>query len=126
MIAVSTAGVGEEAWGFYPNGIHDEILEGGWGRYTRSSVVSISSLQYRRLKAEITAWKTKSYLIAVRDCTDFALALMRAAQIPTPSDSAWPDNLGKDIQTMHGRAGGQCLDKRPAVSAWSVVDLLGK
>jgi len=124
MIAISTAGAGEEAWGFYPDGIRDEIVQGGWGRYTRSSLVPISDSQYRALKREIEAWRNKSYLIAIRDCTDFALALLRAAKIAIPSDSAWPDNLGKDIEALHGRAGGRCLDKRPAVSAWSVTDLL--
>ena len=31
-IAVSAAGIGEESWGFYPNGVRHEILERGWGR----------------------------------------------------------------------------------------------
>jgi hypothetical protein len=126
MISVATAGQGEEAWGFYPDGIKDEVIAGGWVRYSRSSVVTISDAQYQMLKLEVAAWKKKSYVFAIRDCTDFALALMRAANIPTPSDSAWPDNLGKDVEAMHGRAGGRCLDKRPAVSAWSVVDIQGQ
>lgn len=124
MIAISTAGRGEEAWGFYPDGVRDELAVGGWGRYSRSSVVQISEVQYQDLKTEIAGWRRKSYVFAVRDCTDFALALMRAAKIRTPRDSAWPDNLGKDIQALHGRAGGRCLDKRPAVSAWTIVDIL--
>lgn len=126
MISVATAGRGEEAWGFYGDGIRDEVNEGGWGRYSRSSVVKISEAQYQKLTLEVAAWRRKSYVFTIRDCTNFALALMTAAKIPTPSDSAWPDTLGKDVEALHGRAGGRCLDKRPAVSAWSVVDIQGQ
>lgn len=124
MIAVSTAGQGEEAWGFYPDGVQDEIVKGGWGRYTRSAVVVISEQQYRALRAEIDRWQGQAYIMVIRDCTDFALAVLRAARIPIPPDSAWPDNLGADIQALHGRAGGRCLDQRPAVSPWSLIQVL--
>ncbi len=118
MIAVSTAGVGEEAWGFYPDGVRDEILVGGWGRYNRSSVVTISDGQYKALKLEIEKWRKKGYIIAIRDCTDFALAVMKAAKIPVPGDSAWPDNLGNDIEALNGKGGGRCLDARPPTNQW--------
>ena len=119
MIAVSTAGIGEEAWGFYPDGVRDELLEGGWGRYNRSSVVAISEGQYNALKSEIAKWAKKGYVIALRDCTDFALAVMRAAKIPVPGDSAWPDSLGKDIEALNGKGGGRCLDARPPTNQWT-------
>ncbi len=118
MIAVSTAGVGEEAWGFYPTGVEDEILKGGWHRYNTSSVIPISETQYNALKAEIDLWKKKSYIGAIQDCTDFALAVMAAAKIPTPRDSLWPGNLGDDIEALHGVGGGRCLDARPPLNDW--------
>ena len=118
MIAVSTAGVGEEAWGFYATGVKDEILQGGWHRYNRSAVIPITEAQYRALTAEIERWKKKGYFLAFRDCTDFALAVMNAAKIPIPSDSLWPGNLGKDMEALHGAGGGRCLDARPPINQW--------
>jgi hypothetical protein len=105
MIAVSTAGIGEEAWGFYPTGVEDEILKGGWHRYNRSSVIPITETQYQALTAEIKRWKTKGYLLAFRDCTDFVLSVMSAAKIATPNDSLWPGNLGQDMEALQGIGG---------------------
>jgi hypothetical protein len=121
MIAVSTAGAGEEAWGFYPNGVQDEVLKGGWHRYNTSSVIPISQAQYVALKNEIGVWKKKRYVIGVADCTDFALSVMSAAKIPIPSDSLWPGNLGEDMDALHGSSGGRCLDRRPPINEWKFV-----
>lgn len=118
MIAVSTEGVGEEAWGFYPTKVEDEILKGGWHRYNRSSVIPISDAQYRALKAEIERWKQKTYVGAIQDCTDFALAIMSAAKIATPNDRLWPGDLGADIAALHGTGGGRCINARPPVNKW--------
>lgn len=119
MIAVSTAGQGEEAWGFYPTGVEDEILKGGWHRYNRSSVVPISESQYLALKAEISGWKRKAYIGVIRDCTDFAIAIMKAVKIPTPKDSLWPGNMGEDVEALNGKGGGRCLDARPPINDWT-------
>jgi hypothetical protein len=118
MIAVSTAGVGEEAWGFYPTGVEEEILKGGWHRYNRSSVIPISETQYKALKGEIDRWKQRTYVPATNDCTDFALTVMSAAKIATPNDSLWPGNLGEDMEALHGAGGGRCLNARPPVNKW--------
>lgn len=123
MIAVSTAGQGEEAWGFYTDGVRDEILEGGWHRYNTSSVIPISDAQYQALKAELKKWDKKqgggkTYILTMRDCTDFALSVMKAAKIPTPADSLWPGNLGDDLTKLHGTQGGRCLDARPPANRW--------
>ncbi len=119
MIAVSTAGGGVEAWGFYPTGVEDEILKGGWYRYNRSSVVPINETQYIALKLEIEKWKKKTYVIAMQDCTDFVIAVMTAAKIPTPNDSLWPGSMGADVEALNGKGGGRCLDARPAVNKWT-------
>lgn len=118
MIAVSTAGEGEEAWGFYPGGIKNELLVGGWERYNRSSVIPINDIQYNLLKSEIEKWRNKGYILTLRDCTDFVLDVLKAAKIPTPEDSLWPSNLGEDMEALHGKNAGRCLAARPPVTEW--------
>ncbi len=120
MIAISTEGGGVEAWGFYLDAnekgeyVRDEIEKGGWGRYTTSSVVSISPEQYSNILKEIEKWRKKKYYLALRDCTDFALAVLKAANITTPTDALWPGNLGSRITRMHGTQGGRCIGNQPA------------
>ncbi|HNC04376.1 MAG TPA: hypothetical protein PLY05_13620 [Agitococcus sp.] len=111
MVAISIAGVGEEAWGFYPKGVKDEIAEGGWHRYNRQSVIPISKKQYTDMKTEIEKWKSKDYIMGYRDCTDFALAVLKAANISVPKDSiaTLPDDFGADIVSLNGGGGGRCL-----------------
>lgn len=129
MIAVSTEGGKVEAWGFYntadKDGIYvrDEIEKGGWGRYTTSSVLNISPIQYQNIISEVQKWKSKKYILTHRDCTDFVLAILESANIPTPKDSLWPGNLGDDITEMHGSQGGRCVGAqvqggRPATLPW--------
>lgn len=111
MVAVSSAGVGEEAWGFYPDGVRDEIAVGGWQRYTASSVIPINAQQYAALKAEISLWRNKAYVLGFRDCTDFALSVCEKAGIRIPSDSLFPGNVGAAFMKMHGESWGQCLGR---------------
>lgn len=111
MIAISSAGIGEEAWGFYKNGIRDEIFEGGWHRYTRSTVIEINDTQYAALKAEIATWKSAKYWLGYRDCTDFALAVCQKAGIRVPADSLFPGNLGDAFIKLHGESWGRCLSR---------------
>ena len=119
MIAISTEGHGVEAWGFYldteHNGIHvrDEIEKGQWGRYDTSSVIPISSRQYQSIIREIERWKKKKYILAIRDCTDFVLAMLKAAEIAAPRDTLWPSNLGDRMTGMHGAGGGRCIGNQP-------------
>lgn len=130
MIAVSTEGGKVEAWGFYKDAdekgiyVRDEIEKGRWGRYTTSSVISISPSQYQNIIAEVNRWKGKKYILTTRDCTDFALALLKSANIATPTDSLWPGNLGDDITKIHGTQGGRCIGTqskgaRPPVLPWT-------
>ena len=119
MIAVATAGVGEEAWGFYQSGVEDEILMGGWHHYNRSSVIPILDSQYNSLKREIGRWRGRTYRVTYRDCTDFVISVMSAARIPTPDDSLWPGNLGQDVEALNGAGGGRCIDARPPTINWN-------
>lgn len=109
MIAVSTAGVGEEAWGFYPDGVKDEIGIGGWERYNHSTVVDINPVQYVALKGAIEQWRNRSYILVYRDCTDFVISVCRQAGITVPRDALWPSNVGKRFVKLHGEGWGQCL-----------------
>ena len=116
MVAVSTAGTGGvEAWGFYlkPDNkgshVRDEVIMGGWGRYTTSSVIPIGPWQYANLLSEIGRWQGKQYILLYRDCTDFALAVLKAAGIQPPADTVWPGNLGDRFSDKYGVAGGRCL-----------------
>ena len=112
MVAVSTPGGKVEAWGFYPNGVRDEVVEGKWHRYTRSTVIQINERQYRALKAAIGRWRKtldKEYTLALLDCTSFVWFVVRAAGVGVPEDQAWPDDLGNEFMKMHGESWGRCL-----------------
>ena len=110
MVAVAIAGVGEQAWGFYPEGIKDEILVGGWQRYTSSSVIRISSAQYLLLLQAIDDYKKKnSYHLFGTNCRDFVVTVLKQAGITVDSQTLWPNDQGKQYMKKYGESWGQCL-----------------
>jgi hypothetical protein len=114
MIAVSVAGVGEEAWGFYNEKpyLKDEILVGQWHRYTTSSVIPITGQQYRALKAAIAGYqKSHDYGLLSTNCRHFVTTVLAQAGIRVPEETLWPSDQGKLFMKMYGESWGQCLGR---------------
>jgi hypothetical protein len=110
MLAVSRAGVGEQAWGFYPGGIKDEIQVGGWQRYTTSSVIRITETQYSQLLAAIADYKKgNTYHLFSSNCRHFVVTVLRQASIPVDEDTLWPNDQGKMVVKQYGEGWGRCL-----------------
>jgi hypothetical protein len=110
MIAVSRAGIGEQAWGFYPSGIRDEIQVGGWQRYTNSSVIRITETQYWHLLAAIGEYKKgHSYHLFSSNCRHFVVTVLRQAGIAVTEETLWPNDQGKMYMKRYGEGWGRCL-----------------
>ena len=110
MVAVSIAGVGEQAWGFYPDGVKNEIIKGGWNRYTSSVVIPINSVQYRALVKAIDQYAAKNtYSLMSTNCRDFVMTVLRSAGIKVPADKLWPNDEGKQFMKLYGEGWGSCL-----------------
>jgi hypothetical protein len=110
MVAVSHSKKGEQAWGFYPDGVQDEIIMGGWQRYTRSSVIKINEMEYYQLLAAIEKFKkTNEYNLFRNNCISFVNAVLKRAGIDVPEQTFWPDSQGKQYIKKHGEAWGKCL-----------------
>jgi len=110
MLATSVAGVGEQAWGFYPEGVKDEIIQGGWQRYTNSVVIPITQAQYSQLLLTIENYKkSNSYGLFGTNCRHFVMTVLRAIDVQVPEDKLWPNDQGKQFVKMYGEKWGQCL-----------------
>jgi hypothetical protein len=110
MIAVAIAGVGEKAWGFYPSGIKDEIVEGRWIRYTSSVVIPISTAQYSALTQAITSYRERiPYHLLSTNCRHFVMTVLRQSGIEVPPATLWPNDEGKAFMKMYGETWGSCL-----------------
>jgi hypothetical protein len=112
MIVLAIAGMGEKAWGFYPEGIKDEIAVGGWHRYTSSTVLRLQECQYRLLLKAIDEYKTKnSYSLFGTNCRHFVVTVLRQAGIEVKEETLWPNDQGKQYMKMYGESWGRCLAK---------------
>lgn len=110
MLATAVAGVGEKAWGFYSEGVKDEIVKGGWHRYTNSVVISISQSQYMQLVQAIEAYKkTNTYHLTSTNCIHFVRTMLQSIGVKVPADQLWPNDEGKQFVKMYGERWGQCL-----------------
>jgi len=110
MIAVSRAGEGEQAWGFYPDGVKDEILAGGWHRYTSSTVIQLNEGQYKSLLAAINNYRSsKKYELLTSNCKHFVITVLMHAGIQVPEDTLFPNDQGKAFMKMYGEGWGSCL-----------------
>ena len=108
MIAVAIAGLGEKAWGFYPDGIKDEIIVGGWHRYTSSTVIRLSESQYLLLLIAIGDFK-KKYSLFSNNCIKFVVTVLGQAHIKVDEEKLWPNDQGKQFMKQYGEQWGRCL-----------------
>ena len=112
MLATSVAGVGEQAWGFYSEGVKDEIVVGGWQRYTNSIVIEITQAQYAQLLQSIEQYKrATTYSLLGTNCRHFVMTLLRSIGVNVPEDTLWPNDEGKQLVKMYGESWGRCLAK---------------
>lgn len=110
MLAIASSGIGEEAWGFYPEGVKDEVQVGGWQRYTSSTVMPISYAQYQHLKKAIENYKkTNTYQLFGTNCRHFVVTVLREVGIAMEEETLWPNDQGKQYVRMYGEGWGQCL-----------------
>jgi hypothetical protein len=110
MVAVAIAGVGEQAWGFYRDGIQDEIAKGGWIRYTSSTVIQITGGQYRTLVQAIETYrKQHKYGLLTTNCRHFVSTVLQQSGIEVPEKHLWPNDEGKAFMKMYGEGWGSCL-----------------
>lgn len=110
MLATAVAGVGEKAWGFYPDGVKDEIVVGGWHRYVSSVVIPIDAKQYAHLLQTVERYrKTKKYQLLGTNCRHFVMTMLSEIGIDVPVDTLWPNDQGKQFMKKYGERWGQCL-----------------
>lgn len=110
MLAVSVPGGGEQAWGFYPDGIKDEIRTGGWHRYTSSVVIPISAAQHRQLLQSIASYRrTHDYKLLSTNCRHFVVSMLLSLGIQVGQHQLWPNDQGKLLMKQHGERWGSCL-----------------
>lgn len=116
LITLNTAGSGEEGWGYYPDGLLDELEPNRLtelGRYTRVVVVrNLTEDQYAAIRATVSEWREspERYKIGLRDCTGFVTQVMRAAGLREQDRSTlWPDTVGSDLERHYGTGGVRCL-----------------
>ncbi len=98
-----------EAWGLYPDGIRNELLQNNLHLYTRSIVIPISGLEYRKIRKAVEDWRLNGpdWTIAYMDCTDFVQKLLASIGIKV-KDYLWPDNFGKSLESHFGSQWGHC------------------
>lgn len=113
MITISSAGVGEEAWGLNPSGVTNEFEKGNLGDYNRVAIVPITESQYQSIKERIKFWQGQSYFLILRDCTSFVHDVLTHAGLNPPSDSLWPSNLGRSVERQYGTGGVRCISIGP-------------
>lgn len=118
LAAISVAGKGEEAWGYYESGVLDEFIEAepveghknySLSDYNRVVVIPLSEDQHRK----IDAWRRDfdsngSYSKFTRNCTDFVREVVNLAGHEAPS-SVFPDSLGRELEKNLGIGGVRCL-----------------
>ncbi len=98
-----------EAWGFYPDGIRDELAQDNLHLYTRSVVIPITSEQYRKIRKAVEDWKLTdpNWILGFRDCTDFVQKMLASIGIHI-EDYLWPDNFGLSLESRFGSKWGHC------------------
>lgn len=109
MVTISSPGRGEEAFGFYPDGVRDEFTQAPLGTYTTVAVVRIDEAQYRAIKQRIEDWRDTGYVLGIRDCTDFVGSVLESARLAPVADAIWPATYGERSEQVFGRGGVRCL-----------------
>ena len=115
MIVIAAPGKRVEAWGFHPGGIRDEVVEGGWQRYTRSAVITLTPEQYRTFRTTLQVWRSKGswplygYSLTTTDCVGFAYEVLKSAGIEVRDRKLLPDDFGAEVVKAHGESWGMCL-----------------
>lgn len=99
-----------EAWGFYPEGVVDELGNDDFYVYDRSVAFPITDTQRQLVEAEVARWRSETYILGIRDCTDFVVAVLAAAGIRIV-DKLFPGDFGAGLELQFGRRMGVCQSR---------------